>query len=153
MARKKVSLLERTRLAHARANLGEDASRAHVDGESHTALTEKAWSPFVMRKVTTFGFPIYVALITDDNLNDLDKTIHAAVHEKIAWWKNNNLQDKRNLAGYLSEVLCHHYKRVEGCAVILFIDKSVISSLFGDFMNHGMCRSELYSLLLMSTAV
>lgn len=118
-----------------------------------TRLTEKAYSPLVIRKITKFGFPIYVALITDDDLNPLDAVVVDFIKLNIDLWKSDRIQDKRQLAGALCDALTVAFPATEGVAVILYIDKTCISSLFGDFMNHGMCRSELYSLLVMGTAV
>ena len=118
-----------------------------------TRLTEKVHSPLVIRKVTKFGFPIYVGIITDDPLDELDTVIVDFVRANIGLWKSDKIQDKRDLAGMLAEEITERFERTEGVAVTLFIDKSVVSSLFGDFMNHAMCRQEYYFLLNMSTGV
>lgn len=123
------------------------------EGKAHTALTEKAFSPLIIRKTTRFGFPIFVALITDDNLDELDEHVLGFVNMHIDLWKSNSIQDKRNLAGLLSDRLTEVYNRVEGVAVIFSIDKMMVSSLFGDFMNHTPCRLELYTLLNMMTNI
>lgn len=121
--------------------------------DAMTRLTEKAHSPLLIRKYTKWGFPIYVGLITDDNLNELDKTVKAFMSEQHELWKSDRIQDKRTLAGLLTDFLAEAFERQEGVAVVLFVDKCCISSLRGDFMNHAMCRDEFYSLLNMSTAV
>lgn len=127
--------------------------------DSLTALTDKHHSPLTIRKFTGFGFPIYVGLICDANLDKLDEIVTDFMEEPAneKRWKSNKLQDKRNLAGDLTEHVALECrdgrKRVEAVGVVLFIDKTAISSLFGDFMNHAMCRSEFYSILGMSTAV
>ena len=121
--------------------------------ESLTALTEKAHFPLVIRKITKFGFPVYVGIITDNSLDDLDQVVVKFIEANKPLWTSNSLQEKRNLAGMLSDVLVEHYGKAEGVAVVFYIDKTCISSLFGDFMNHHMCRLEFYSLLIMGTNV
>ena len=118
-----------------------------------TRLTEKAYSPLVIRKITKFGFPIYVGVITDDPLDTLDWVVVSFMQRHIRRWKSDSLDDKRWLAGTLSEEITRRFPRTEGVAVLLAIDKSFVSSLYGDFMNHAMCRDEWYSLLNMSTGV
>lgn len=124
------------------------------EGDSHTALTAKAWSPLTIRKVTKYGFPIYVGIITDDDLDGLDDTIHEVLRaHKKGLWKSDSLQDKRQLSGILHEAIVDRFEKTEGVAIVFMMDKAYIASLFGDFMNHAMCRSEFYSLLNMSVAI
>lgn len=122
-------------------------------GDSLTKLTQKQHSPMVIRKVTAFGFPIYVALISDCNLDPLDRTVIGFVRKHIGRWKSDSLQDKRNLAGDLNDHLQEWFPNTESVAVIFYIDKAFVSSLHGDFMNHTSCRIELFSLLAMSPHV
>lgn len=121
--------------------------------KTFTKLVDKEFSPLVIRKYTHWGFPIYIGLITDDNLSKLDKVICKFMkkNKKKNWV--NNIQKLRNLAGALTEHLNNHYKKAEGVAVIFYVDKCFISSLFGDFMNHHACRTEFFSLLHMTTSV
>lgn len=121
--------------------------------QTMTRLTEKAYSPLVIRKITKFGFPIYVAVITDDGLDRLDEVIVSFIKEHIGRWKSDSIDDKRWIGGALCDRITEEFQKTEGVAVILYIDKTCISSLYGDFMNHAMCRSELYTLLVMGTAV
>lgn len=118
-----------------------------------TRLTEKQHSPLIIRKITKFGFPIYVAIITDDNLDDFDQTIIGVIKPRIAKWKGDSIQDHRNLTGVLVDALVERYGKTEGVAVIFSIDKTLISSLYGDFMTHPACRVELFGLLNMSCHV
>lgn len=120
---------------------------------AHTRLTEKQHSPLVIRKITTHGFPIFVGIIADENLDKLDDCIHDYVQHHMAFWKSDGIQDKRRLAGGLSDFLAEQFSRQEGVAVTLWIDKMCVSSLRGDFMNHHQCRLEYYSLLQMSTNI
>lgn len=121
--------------------------------ECETALTTKEFSPLVIRKITKFGFPIFIGIITDDDIDGLDVIVINHIKFKKKEWKSNSIQDKRNLAGQICELLTEKYQKTEGVAVTLFIDKCCISSLFGDFMNHMMCRYEYYTLIHMSTAI
>jgi hypothetical protein len=118
-----------------------------------TKLVDKHYSPLLIRKYTHWGFPIYVGLITDDNLENLDTFIQGFMKDyaKDGWV--NNLQTLRNLAGRLTEELNDYYPKAEGVAVVFYVDKCFISSLHGDFMNHASCRIEFYGLLQMSTGV
>lgn len=118
-----------------------------------TKLVDKHYSPLVIRKFTHWGFPIYVGLITDDNLSDLDSFIVAFMQQHETEYWVNDIQKLRNLAGLLTEKLNKHYAKAEGVAVIFYVDKMFISSLHGDFMNHTSCRIELYGLLTMSIGV
>lgn len=120
---------------------------------SHTRLVDKHYSPLVIRKITHYGFPIYVGLITDDDLSDLDDIIldYMETHKQEGWI--NNIQAVRDLAGGMVEYLVCRYSKAEGVAVIFYVDKLFVSSLHGDFMTHAACKSELFSLLQMSTGV
>ncbi len=118
-----------------------------------TKLVDKHYSPLVIRKYTHYGFPIYIGLITDNDLSDLDKVVVEFMEENKETHWVNDIQKIRNLAGALTEHLNDHYDRAEGVAVVFYVDKMFISSLHGDFMNHTSCRIEFYSLLTMSTGV
>jgi len=118
-----------------------------------TKLVDKHHSPLVIRKYTHWGFPIYIALIVDENISDLDEIVVAFMkaNKETGWVEN--IQSIRDLAGELTEHLNDHYDSAEGVGVIFYVDKMFVSSLHGDFMNHTSCRIELYSLLTMSTGV
>ena len=118
-----------------------------------TKLIDKHYSPLVIRKYTHWGFPIYIGLITDDDLSNLDDVVVGFMNtNKDEGWVNN-IQKLRNLAGAMTEYLNEYYRRTEGVAVVFYVDKCFISSLHGDFMNHTSCRIEFYGLLNMSTGV
>lgn len=129
------------------------AERMTSEKNVFTKLVDKHYSPLVIRKFTHWGFPIYVGLIADNNLSDLDKVVVQFMkqHQNEGWV--NDIQKLRNLAGALTEFLNEYYDRAEGVAVVFYVDKMFISSLHGDFMNHTSCRIEFYSLLTMSTGV
>lgn len=126
---------------------------ATIDSTTFTKLIAKHYSPMIIRKYTHWGWPIYIALIADDDLSDLDDVVVAYMMENRAHGWVDDIQKIRNLAGALTERLVGHYGKCEGVAVILYVDKMFVSSLFGDFMNHTACRIELYTLLQMSTGV
>lgn len=118
-----------------------------------TKLVDKHYSPLLIRKYTHWGFPIYIGLITDDNLENLDSFIQGFMKDYAKEGWVNNIQKLRNLAGRLTEELNTYYPKAEGVAVVFYVDKCFISSLHGDFMNHTSCRIEFYGLLNMSTGV
>lgn len=115
-----------------------------------TRVEGKEFSPLVLRRYSTPEL-MFVALITDQNLNNLDEVVRGFQDQnKIP----NNIQGVRDYAGALTDYLYQTYGHsVEGAAVILQADKMTVSSLKGDFMNHGQCRLELYSLLNFATQV
>ena len=117
-----------------------------------TKLVDKQYSPLVIRKYTHWGFPIYVGLITDNDLTNLDEVVTEFIIKNIEQW-SNNIQKLRNFAGALCDYLNATYEKTEGVAVVFYVDKCFISSLYGDFMNHTSCRIEFYGLLNMSTGV
>lgn len=121
--------------------------------KTFTKLVDKHYSPLVIRKYTHFGFPIYVGLITDNDLTNLDDVVVGFMNERKKEQWINNIQTLRNLAGELTEYLNDLYEKTEGAAVVFYVDKCFISSLHGDFMNHTACRVEFYGLLTMSTGV
>ena len=121
--------------------------------EVFTKLVDKHYSPLVIRKYTHWGFPIYIGLIADNDLSNLDDLVRNFMSEKAVDGWVNDIQKLRNLAGAFTEFLVDSYERSEGVAVVFYVDKMFISSLYGDFMNHTACRIEFYSLLTMSTGV
>jgi hypothetical protein len=124
-----------------------------MENNTYTKLVDKHYSPLVIRKYTHWGFPIYVALITDNDLSNLDDLVVAFMKANVEKGWVNDIQKLRNLAGALTEHLNDQYDKAEGVGIIFYVDKMFVSSLHGDFMNHTSCRIELYSLLTMSTGV
>lgn len=118
-----------------------------------TKLVDKHYSPLVIRKYTHWGFPIYVGMITDNDLSDFDEIVTRFIKAHINSGWVNNIQKLRDFAGKMTEYLNTHYDRTEGVAVVFYVDKMFVSSLHGDFMNHESCRIEFYGLLNMSTGV
>ena len=120
--------------------------------KTFTKLVGKHYSPMVIRKTTKFGFPIYVGLITDNDLSDLDNQIVMFMDNNKESW-SNNIQTMRNFAGGFVERLLQIYPKTEGAAVVVYADKMFVSSLHGDFMTHISCKIELFGLLTMSIGV
>jgi len=123
------------------------------DDNVATKLLDKNFSPMIIRKYTRIGFPLYVHMICDENLDDLDKIVHDCIdHCKENNILENNIQSLRNFTGILSDWINEYYdKKKRGCVeslgIIFYADKMIISSLQGDAMNHASCRDELYHCL------
>ena len=138
-----------------KANMGEQANSGMTRDDSSTAtrLLDKNWSPLIVRKYQMEGWPLFISLICDANLNDLDEVVYR-IHDEAAdlGFVNGTIQGGRNYCGFMSERIKEHYdgiKRgcVEGVAVLWYIDKCFISSLYGDFMVHASCKSELFAII------
>ena len=114
-----------------------------------TRLSGKEYSPMILRRYS-MPFLHWVGIISDDNLNELDDIVLGFWDEKPAI---ETIQDMRQVAGVLSELITAKFRKIEGCAVVLSADKMLVASLAGDFMVHEQCRIELYSLLNLSTQV
>lgn len=126
------------------------------DDLTNTNLISKNFSPLFIRKFNAVcGWPLYVSMIVDEDVSDIDQVVNDVIRAcKDSEMINNNLQNMRNFTGILSETLINHYNNkkencVEGVAILLAVDKAMIANLYGDYMNHTMCRSEWYSLLNM----
>lgn len=122
--------------------------------QAATALTTKQFSPLIIRKYTQWGFPLYVAIISDNNLDELDQWVIAYMTDHAKEVTSASIQDKRNIAGGLCDMISGKlFPKNEGIGVIWYVDKMMVSSLLGDPMNHTSCRIELYQLLNMMTNV
>jgi len=123
------------------------------DSNVNTRLLNKNYSPLLVRKYQAMGWPLYIGLIIDISLSDLDQLVNIIIKEaKEADLIKNDLQSFRDFCGYMSERLVNHYNSkkencVEGVAVCAYWDKSWCSSLYGDFMVHNNCRNELYFII------
>lgn len=130
---------------------GIDESRP----EMVTQLLDKNESPMIIRKYQSFGWPLFVAIICDQSLADLDETVMHYI-KSCNPISLNDIQMFRDWCGALSTTIVEHYNDkkfgcVEGVAVISYWDKCLCSSLFGDHMTHGQCRLELFQLINMMT--
>ena len=123
------------------------------DSKVATKLLDKNFSPMIIRKYTRLGFPLYVHIICDENLDFLDNVVHNVIDEcRDKGILENRIQSLRNFTGILSETINNHYDKqkrgcVESLGIIFYVDKMMISSLQGDCMNHESCRNELYQCL------
>ena len=120
------------------------------DVTTSTRLLGKHYSPLIVRKYQMFGWPLFVSLICDVSLSSLDEVVHEFVAEfgKV----EDDIQAARNFCGALSDYIMDYYSSVktgcvEGVAVLWYIDKCFISSLWGDFMVHASCKAELFAII------
>jgi hypothetical protein len=114
-----------------------------------TRLLDKHYSPLVVRKYQMEGWPMYVALICDVSLSDLDDVVQEFASGQE---KKDDIQWVRNFCGGLTDCLVNHYDDIkkgciEGVAVLWYVDKCFVSSLYGDYMTHGSCKLELYQII------
>lgn len=138
-------------------NMGLQANAGMTRDDSSTAtrLLDKNWSPLIVRKYQMEGWPLFISLICDANLNDLDEVVYRIHAEaKNLNFVDGKIQSARNYVGYMSDQIIAHYNAVkpgvtEGVAVIWYIDKCFISSCYGDLMTHTKCAIELYGILNM----
>lgn len=115
-----------------------------------TRLLGKNYSPLIVRKYQMYGWPLFISLICDISLSDLDEVVYG--FDSDYGKPEDDIQAVRNYTGALSDCILDHYnmkKRgcVEGVAVLWYIDKCFVSSLYGDFMVHASCKQELYAII------
>jgi len=118
----------------------------------HTSLSGKEYEPLILRRVS-MPFLHWVAIITGDNLDELDVVIQDFWKNEYKSDKRYSIQEMRNLCGKMQDYVIGTFPKTEGCAIIFSADKMVISSLAGDFMVHEQCRLELFQLLNLTTGV
>ncbi len=136
-------------------NMGKQANdgRTRDDSSTSTRLLDKNWSPLIVRKYQMEGWPMYIGIICDANLNDLDDVIYDTMEEaREADFLNGTIQGVRNTCGMLSDGIVDHYNKVkrgvaEGVIVCWYVDKMFCSSAYGDFMNHEKCAMEFYQIV------
>jgi len=120
------------------------------ESKVNTKLLDKHYSPLIVRKYQMYGWPLFVGLICDVSLSDLDQVVNE--FEQGFGHPGNDIQKARDFCGGLSDYIVNHYndvKRnsVEGVSVLWYIDKCFISSLYGDFMVHASCKQELFAII------
>lgn len=123
------------------------------DEKVSTRLLEKNYSPLIVRKYSVKNWPLFIGMICDVSLSDLDNVVLDIIEEADSLLVND-IQDLRDFCGFMSEKITEHYNNikrgsVEGVAVILYADKLFISSLTNDFMCHQNCKMELFQILNM----
>jgi len=153
----KMRIIER--IEELKAKCGMVKSLSTFDNVN-TNLTKKQFSPLIIRKYNILsGWPMYVGIICDLSLSDLDIVVNAAVNlykdeGLLDGQSGNDIQTMRNLTGYVSSTIELWYNTqkensVEGIGILLYVDKCAIASMYGDMMNHNACRAEFYSILNM----
>ncbi len=145
-------------MAKKKRNMGKEANQgllARDDSNTATRLLDKNWSPLIVRKYQMKGWPMYVGIICDANLNDLDELIYSLTEtaEDLNMF-DGNIQGIRNYCGFLSDGIVNHYNNIkkgvaEGVIICYYVDKMFTSSAYGDFMTHEKCAMEFYSILNM----
>lgn len=119
----------------------------------NTRLLEKSYSPLVVRKYQLREWPLFVGIICDVDISDLDEVVNEAEDDfEKEFVENEDIQTLRNFCGHLTNKIRDYYNKekrnsVEGVAVIWYTDKCFISSLSGDFMTHHGCKMELYQII------
>ena len=136
-------------------NMSEQANAGMTrdDSSTNTRLLDKNWSPLIVRKYQQKGWPMYVGLICDANLNDLDEVVNKIIDEaEELKFVDGTIQGVRNTCGLLSDRIVEHYNKIkrdvcEGVIVCWYVDKCFVSSAYGDFMTHNKCAAEFYSIV------
>ena len=132
-----------------------NAGCARDDSTTSTRLLDKHWSPLIVRKYQMEKWPMYVGMICDANLTDLDEVVHSIMDRaRELGFVNGTIQGVRNTCGLLTDKIADHYDEVkkgvtEGVIVCWYVDKMFCSSASGDFMTHNKCALEFYSILQM----
>jgi hypothetical protein len=127
-------------------NMGREYSTA-------TRLLDKNYSPMIVRKYQLEGWPLFLGLICDVSLSDLDTVFYEGVADfEQKYGIKDDIQSIRNFTGFISDYIKDHYNNektgcVEGIAVLYYVDKIFVSSLYGDFMVHAPCKDELYKIV------
>lgn len=139
-------------------NMAKNANMGFVnrdDSQTATRLLDKNWSPLIIRKYQMFGWPLFVAIICDANLNELDSVVYKLSNEaEKNGFVDGSIQGLRNYCGYLNDGIVNYYNSVKtGCAegvmVCFYQDKTFCSSAYGDLMTHEKCVTEVLGLMNM----
>ena len=139
---------------------------ARDDSSTATRLLDKNWSPLIVRKYQMEGWPMYIGIICDANLNDLDNVVYDVVDTlftedksgdevikvPVEGFMDGTIQGARNTCGLLSDKIVKHYNSIkrgvaEGVIVCWYVDKCFVSSAYGDFMTHEKCAAEFYHIV------
>jgi len=132
-------------------NMGKEANAGMTrdDSSTNTRLLDKNWSPLIVRKYQYSGWPLFVAIICDANLNDLDTVVNEITDSAAQnGFTNGTIQGVRNFCGFLSDGIVKYYDSikkgsVEGVLICWYVDKMWCSSAFGDMMVHNKCLQEV----------
>jgi hypothetical protein len=130
-----------------------NAGMTRDDSSTATRLLDKNWSPLIVRKYQMEGWPMYIGMICDANLNDLDDVVYDAVEKaKEMGFIDGTIQGIRNACGLIGDEIVKHYNLIkrgvaEGVIVCWYVDKMFCSSAYGDFMTHNKCALEFYQIV------
>ena len=92
-------------------NMSEEANAGFTrdDSSTTTRLLDKNWSPLIVRKYQMEGWPMYIGVICDANLNDLDEVVYDIMEEaEENKFLDGNIQGVRNTCGLLSDRIVEH---------------------------------------------
>jgi hypothetical protein len=136
-------------------NMGKEANAgfARDDSKTATRLLDKNWSPLIVRKYQMEGWPMFIGIICDANLNDLDEYVYEIMDEaEENDFVDGSIQGVRNTCGLLGDRLVEKYNQkkrgvAEGVIVCWYVDKMFCSSAYGDFMTHNKCAMEFYQII------
>jgi hypothetical protein len=136
-------------------NMGKEANAgfARDDSKTATRLLDKNWSPLIVRKYQMEGWPMFIGIICDANLNDLDEYVYEIMDEaEENDFVDGSIQGVRNTCGLLGDRLVQKYNQkkrgvAEGVIVCWYVDKMFCSSAYGDFMTHNKCAMEFYQII------
>ena len=136
-------------------NMGNEANAGMTRDDSSTAtrLLDKNWSPLIVRKYQMEGWPMFIGMICDANLNDLDDIVYNIMDKaKEMGFVDGTIQGVRNTCGLLGDEIVKHYNMIkqgvaEGVIVCWYVDKMFCSSAYGDFMTHNKCALEFYQIV------
>lgn len=124
------------------------------DSMCNTNLISKHYSPLTIRRCNMInGWPMFVGLICDEDLSDLDMVINGVVDACMEGGViSNNIQNMRNFTGVLCESLVTHYNAkkkncMEGVYILLSCDKTMVANAWGDAMVHQKCLNEIMGIL------
>ncbi|MCK5614683.1 hypothetical protein KAR91_73155 [Candidatus Pacearchaeota archaeon] len=136
-------------------NMGKEANAGMTrdDSSTSTRLLDKNWSPLIVRKYQMEGWPLFIGIICDANLNDLDTLIYNLSDKaKEHGFMDGKIQSIRNYCGFLNQGIVDHYNEVkrgccEGVMVCFYCDKMWTSAAYGDLMVHEKCVAEFYHIV------
>jgi hypothetical protein len=136
-------------------NMGKDANAGMTRNDSMTAtrLLDKNWSPLIVRKYQMEGWPLFIGVICDCNLNDLDVVVYdLSERAKDLGFMDGNIQSVRNYCGFLNDGIVKYYNSIkrgsaEGIMVCWYVDKMWCSAAIGDLMVHEKCVNEFYQII------
>ena len=136
-------------------DMGQEANMGFTrnDSKTSTRLLDKNWSPMIVRKYQMLGWPLFVGIICDANLNDLDQLVYDLSDKaREHGFMDGNIQSVRNYCGFLNDGIVNHYNSIkrgctEGVMVCWYVDKLFCSSAFGDLMVHEKTVMEFYQIV------